>query len=209
MSEYGVEDTENQKPTEIPRCIKYVLISGLGIVLFFVVWQYLLYVHCPINGKSPSNLGLPTLFVFSASGLFLLLIPLKKLGLRIKKMGPLEFEQIVETQASEHAKDISEIEERFDYIENNINGFSAISQVDVTSHVKEIHDLLINFLSTNNRKSFSPLRIRKWGSKQTGFEKLKDFDLNIIRKTLRKLVAKGALQIKVSEKGNTLYQIIE
>jgi hypothetical protein len=88
------------------------LVIIFGVVLLFVAWRYWCYVQNPIEKLSPRQLGLPTIFVFSSAVFLFLLISWEKLGLRLKKFDALEFEQIVETHATEHAEDLSDIEDR-------------------------------------------------------------------------------------------------
>ena len=56
---------------------------------------------------------------------------------------------------------------------------------------------------------FTPSRVLKWGSGQTGFESLKTITPTQLRAILTILVRDGDLRIRVSAKGNILYQYID
>lgn len=72
-------------------------------------------------------------------------------------------------------------------------------------HEPDIRDLLLIFFTDNDKIPYSPLRIRRWASQHEGFRLLKDIDPAVLRSILRKLVAEGVLETRVSKKGNTLY----
>jgi hypothetical protein len=65
----------------------------------------------PETALPPSQLGLGPLFIFSFLGLITFLIPLEDYGLRIKKFGPFEFEEILTTQKNEYLKEIEDLKE--------------------------------------------------------------------------------------------------
>jgi hypothetical protein len=103
-------------------------------------------------------------------------------------------------------------------ITGNFRGIPIAKFDEETSEITNLKDsyqeipdsltsLLIEFLSSYSRWGFSPLRIQKWGSRQTGFERLELYSLNEIRVTLKILMNQGKLTMLTSKKGNQLYKI--
>lgn len=68
-------------------------------------------------------------------------------------------------------------------------------------------DLVLRFLKEFNLWYFSPLRINKWGSQQSGFEDLDRYSSKVIKMTLEKLFIKGKVKKTTSKKGNPIYKI--
>ncbi|MCK4842116.1 MAG: hypothetical protein KAT04_09580 [Methylococcales bacterium] len=202
------QDTNNngKEYFEISPLIKWpvaVLLSGTVIVM---VYLYYCYIQCPSFSASPKDLGLPTIFIFCATGLVLILFPWHKFKVNITKIGPVEFEHIIEGQATEHAQDLSEIDDRLANLERKIKttSYALLTKKDET----KLKPLLLEFLTKYIRKgAFSPQRILKWGIEQEGFESFAEYDPALLRSTLRKLVAEKRLVTSVSKKGNTLYKI--
>lgn len=70
-----------------------------------------------------------------------------------------------------------------------------------------LQELLQEFLTRYSRWAFSPLRIQKWGSRQTGFERLDLYSVNEIRGKLEEMLSDGVLEERESKNGNKLYRI--
>ncbi|ODB93520.1 hypothetical protein A3194_02185 [Candidatus Thiodiazotropha endoloripes] len=203
------EEQKEQLAFGINPIVRWGLSLFFALIAIWCLYYYYSYLSCPDEVASPSDLNLSVILIFCFSVLFVLHIPWEKYGLRIKRIGALEFEQVVETQAAEHAEDLSEVEERLLNLEQAMRETHEGVQFNEMLAEPELRNLLISFLSTHNRWAFSPLRIRKWGSKQAGFENLSNYDPALLRSTLRKLVAEGVLETRVSKKGNTIYRIAE
>jgi hypothetical protein len=73
----------------------------------------------------------------------------------------------------------------------------------------ELTPLLTRFLDEHRPKAFSALRIRDWGSRQPGYEKLTHVKLSAIRRILQKLVSEGRAATRVSRMGSTLYKVLD
>ncbi|MDO5970238.1 hypothetical protein Q4Q35_10505 [Flavivirga aquimarina] len=71
----------------------------------------------------------------------------------------------------------------------------------------ELEDDILRFLETYSKWYFSPLRIQKWGSKQSGFESLSQYDTYSIKTELQSLLNQGKLKTAKSQKGNTIYKL--
>ncbi|HAG29378.1 MAG TPA: hypothetical protein DCL39_07955, partial [Alteromonas macleodii] len=80
---------------------------------------------------------------------------------------------------------------------------SFVEQADEPELRKE----LLRFLQAYSQWSFSPSRIKAWGSKQAGFTSLGKYETSFIRLTLQKMVAEDILVTRISKKGNTLYRV--
>ncbi|MCS0433164.1 hypothetical protein [Vibrio diabolicus] len=192
---------------DIPKWIQ-ILVSIISISLIVVCaicfWKYL---EAPQGFPSPKDLGLSGIFMFSISALLIVWVPWSKLGMRISKIGGVEFRDIVQGQASEHAEELSYLEDRIEYLEAKIKESDELSALTDPPREAALRKLLLEFLQKYSEWAFSPSRIRVWGSKQQGFSSLSNYEHPFIRSTLQKLVSEGKLETRVSKKGNTLYRI--
>ncbi|MBA6357499.1 MULTISPECIES: hypothetical protein [unclassified Colwellia] len=176
-----------------------VIIGCISFVLF--------YISDPKSYPSPKELGLSGVFLFFVTSLILIWIPWDKLGLRITKIGGIEFKEIVAEQASENAEEFSYLEERIEYLETKLHSMDDLAQFHESFERPELRDLLLEFLTKYNKWSFSPSRIKSWGTRQQGFSKLSSFEHRLIRSTLQSMVAENLLETRISNKGNTLYRV--
>lgn len=69
-----------------------------------------------------------------------------------------------------------------------------------------LDEVIIAFLSRYNRWYFSPLRIQRWGGRQSGFELLEIMTPVKLRPVLTRLQSKGRLVTTRSKNGNILYR---
>lgn len=210
--EVNIEKPEEELDTttssfDIPRWLKWsVTAVGAVLVTFTVVytWKYL---EASNELASPKELGLSGIFLFSVSALFLVWVPWSKLGIRISKIGGIEFKEIVQEQASEHAEDLSYLEDRIESLEAQIRKSDEMVGFVENFKEPELRKLLLEFLKKYKEWAFSPSRIRAWGSKQQGFSALSSYDPPLIRSTLQKMVSENILETRISKKGNTLYRV--
>lgn len=201
------ELTDPSDPFEIPFWLK-IAISMIALILIVAcVCLVTQYVYDPKNAASPNNLGLNSIFLFSITAVILVWIPWQRLGIKITKIGGIEFGEIAAKQASEHAEDLTYLQDRIESLEENAR--KSDSTLFITEHLKEpeLRDLLIRFLTTYNKWAFSPSRIKAWGVQQQGFSELAGYDHPFIRTTLQKMVAENILETRVSKQGNTLFRI--
>lgn len=191
----------------IPGWLKWsVTVVGIVLVLFTVAYTWR-YVATPKDLDSPKELGLSGVFLFSVSALFLVWVPWDKLGIRISKIGGIEFKEIVQGQASEHAEDLSYLEDRIESLESKIRKSDEMVGFEENFKEPDLRNLLLEFLTKYKEWAFSPSRIRVWGSKQQGFSTLSNFEHPFIRSTLQKMVSENILETRISKKGNTLYRV--
>lgn len=201
------ELSESSKSFEIPYWLR--ILSGIISISLFIscLILYAKYIANPENSASPDSLGLSAVLIFSLSFLFFVAFPWRKFGIRIKKIGAIEFEEIVSTQATEHAEEMSYLQDRIDSLEASLRRLDDTTQIQESFQEHGLKELLLDFLEKFDRWAFSPSRIKVWGSKQEGFDSFKNYPHPFIRNTLQKLVAEGKLETRISKKGNTLYRI--
>ena len=104
---------EHFLPTWFRILAALIVVAGIGACL----WVIVRYVIDPDKNASPDQLGLSSILIFLVALLALLAIPLGKLNLRLKKIGPFEFEEIVRTQAKERFEELAEIREKISSLE--------------------------------------------------------------------------------------------
>lgn len=211
------QETNFEKPEEelettstsfdIPGWLKVIVTIICIALIAFVVIYTLKYLDTPKELASPKELGLSGIFLFSISALFLVWVPWSKLGIRISKFGGIEFKEIVQEQASEHAEELSYLEDRIEALEAQIRKSDEMVSFTESFQEPNLRKLLIEFLTKYEEWAFSPSRIRAWGSKQQGFSALSSYDHPFIRSTLQKMVSENILETRISKKGNTLYRV--
>jgi hypothetical protein len=190
----------------VPKWFKTLVVFIVAPIIIGCIYLYVNYILDP-NSAAPDSLGLPTILVFCMAVLFLALFPWKALGLRITKIGPLEVQRVVKTQIHERDEQILEMEKRISDLEGCIRDVHEGLQIGEMIDGHELRDILIDFLSTYAPKAFSPIKIQAWGAKQKGFEKLSEYSLSFVRRTLRQLFLEEVLTTTISKSGNTLYKI--
>ena len=204
------EDEELESSTNtfsISTKMKLFLSFIALLVIFSCISLVYLYIGDTKNYPAPKELGLSGVFLFFVTLLILIWIPWDKLGLRITKIGGIEFKEIVAGQASENAEEFSYLEDRIEYLETKLHSMDSLAQFHETFERPEVRELLLEFLTKYKQWSFSPSRIKSWGAHQQGFAKLSSYEHRLIRSTLQSLVADNLLETRLSKKGNTLYRI--
>jgi hypothetical protein len=197
----------DQRAFDIPVWFRWaasIVAFALIVLPTIVIVRYSI---TPERFVSPTDLGLTPLILAGAAILLAALAPWKALGLRIRKIGPLELEQVVTTQATEHAEEFTELRARIEELETKARRADEISPI--TEHLEdvELYPLLTKFLEEFRPTPFSPIRIRDWGSRQPGYEKLAHFKQGAIRRVLQKLVTEGKAATRLGRLGNTLYKV--
>lgn len=96
-------------------------------------------------------------------------------------------------------------DKKFYHLQKYYTGHST--SFKTAQNENELESLLIEFLAKFSKWAFSPLRIQKWGGRQSGFEKLDFYSVKEIREKLEELLKAGKLEERTSKKGNKLYRI--
>jgi len=199
-------DLNEQQEELFPPKIRCIATAVFGVLSLAIISYFIAYIFGCVK-VSPKDLSLSSLLIFSLLCVLLFSVPWNKLGLSLKKFGPLEFEKKLEGQSNEHIQDISALEDKISRIETIINQNNVKSDVvSNSSEEQEMRALIIQFLTEYQQYSFSPLRMENWGAKKKGYSKLKG-NPQLLRRLLRKLVAEDLLDTRLSAKGNTLYRI--
>ncbi len=194
-------------PTGIPAIIK-IFVAAASLPIFIIsICLYAAYIDSPTTAASPISLGLPTLLVVTISSLLIVFLPWERLGVRIRKIGPIEFGDIIKTQITERDKSLSELDDRIEKLEDELSGMDEGKVVSEMLYGPELRRLLSGFLHENGPTAYSPTRIQFIAKQQTKYEKLAQYDPMLIRRTLRKLVAEDIVTTTISRQGNTLYRL--
>jgi hypothetical protein len=135
----------------------------------------------------------------------------EKFPFRISKIGPIELGDVVSGQVHEHAVAVDELRKRIEKLEEGqrrlaLDDSLSVEPPSTQSNEREMEAPLERFLSKYN-SPFSPSRIVTWGSRQTGFEALSQYQPDQVRRVLQSMIADGKLETGVSQKGNALYRI--
>ncbi len=201
--------SEGERVVGLPPWVRCVLALSAIAVLGAAITLMWAYIQDPENSASPQALQLGNLVLAAFAVLILALVPWHKLGLRIRKIGAIEFDRVVSTQAKEYAEEFSEQRARIVELERLVHGMDEISGLSKHFASQTLRPLVLDFLNRFQPTAFSPLRIRQWGSRQSGFESLGDYEQGMIRRVLQDLVAEGLVATRVSRLGNTLFKVAD
>lgn len=194
---------------EIPTWFRWVAAAlSLALIVPSIVFV-VRYSLAPAQFVSPTELGITQLILAGTVILLFALAPWKALGLRLRKVGFLEFDRVISGQAAEHAQELTELRTRLDEMETKVRGMDEISSISEHLEDVELIPVIVKFLEQHRPRAFSPLRIRDWGSRQPGYERLAHAKLASIRRVLQKLVSEGRAATRVSRMGNTLYKVAD
>jgi hypothetical protein len=190
----------------IPLPFKMLATAIALCLIAFPATFIVLYARFPKEYVSPATLGLVPLMLAGTAILLFSLAPWRALGLQIRKVGFLEFERVVNGQAAETAGEFAELRAHIEELEQTSRRLDSMAPIAEHFEDMELVPLLIKFLQAFQPTAYSPLRIREWGSRQPGYERLKQASLTSLRRLLKKLVANGQATTTVSRAGNTLYR---
>jgi len=84
----------------------------------------------------------------------------------------------------------------------------ALENGEGTGTSVDLRQLLIRFLKTYSRWSFSALRIANWGAQQPSFDSIARFSRDDIRNELESMVEANVAATRLSKKGGTLYRLV-
>jgi hypothetical protein len=164
--------------------------------------------HAPSKEAGPVDFGVAHLLIAGALIALLAITPLSRLGIRIRKVGVVEFERVINTQAKEHAAELAELYSRIEELETSIRRLDSVAPISEYFSELDLRPLLEKFLSQHQPRAFSPLRIQQWGGAQPNFEKLGSSSQSAIRAVLQKMVQAGTATTVVSKLGKTLYRAL-
>lgn len=196
------EEFDKDLSFELPNAIRLTIsiLAILLIILILGVYAYLIF--CEPDRIDPEKFGLPTSLVFLIVILIVINLPWDRMGLRIKKIGMIELENVVKTQARGNSKELADLQRQIDELKAKLP--KKANELDTD---RELDDLVTKFLNRYSQWAFSALRIKKWGASQSGFEGLRKYETQEIRESLRRLLSKNVVVTRISKKGNTIYKI--
>lgn len=192
-----------------PPWYKWGFAIVFGLVSLACIGLYVAHILNPRQIPSPNDLQLGSIFIFSSTVSLLVVTPWSKLGIRINKIGPIEFERVINEQAKEHIEEISELRQLLFEVDVKLRGLDEISSFSLGMASVELRSLIKDFLREHSPTAYSPLRMQKWGAKQKRYENLSNHGLSNLRKILQDMVAEGVLETRISKMGNTLYKLAE
>lgn len=201
------EELEASSPFEFPNKLKWFVTVSSLIIISTCIYLVINYIDCPKINASPKKLGLSSVFLFSLTALLLVWFPWQQLGMRITKIGGVEFKEIVTEQASEHAEEVTFLQDRIEVLESKVHQLDEMSEFTESFEEPKLRELLFSFLTKYSKWAFSPSRIRAWGAQQQDYSSLLNYGYPFIRSTLQKMVSENMLETRVSKKGNTLYRV--
>ena len=201
------DDSPVSAELTMPRVLKFGLAFVFGGPALFVM--VLLARYSLRADAKPSEFGLGTVLIFCLTGLAVVLIPWGILGVRLKKIGPLEFEQVINTQKKEQSESVTFLQNQIDELKQSVGTSPRVESFESFKPGPSVAlpTLLERFLRNYPRRFFSPFTIISWGGKQSGFKELDSFSKTEITQTLLNMLATNQVQTKISKKGNTLYGI--
>ncbi len=225
-------DDEFEPKFTIIKSIRIVLLILSAIILIVCVFGLFLSVFggasfnssggYSVTLSTPSDFGVSVILPVSLISTVLLALPWENENIAIRQIGPISLERKIEGQAREQEVELAEIQNEIQEIRKSIsiaaNGKSqetigtkhslSGSGGTLNSRPAFLEKMLLDFLGEFDKWAFSPVRIKRYGGKQKGFEKLSDPKVTVshIRAVLRQLVLQRKLVTRVSKKGNTLYR---
>jgi hypothetical protein len=188
----------------VPGWLRHAAAFFLAFALTGSVVLFIVYFTYEKPAWEPSKVDLVDLIIFCSLGLAFCALPWEQYQFRIRKIGPVELEQIVSAQAQERDEGLHELRKRVEAIEAGRS--LGVDEQRLDSRDEELARFVKSFLSAHNAP-FSPLRISSWGTHQPGFEKLGNYSRDEIRRVLQGMAAKQELETVVSKRGNTLYRL--
>ena len=207
-------DTDQDESTDKDEGVLVVpgWLRLVGIALACMLWAPAAiflwnYWHGLAPSKAAADLGLYKLLIAGTTVMLVSLAPWNSLKLRLRKVGFVEFERVMNKQADEHVKEFAELRTRLEELEGRVRAQDSVGPISEHLAQVDLQPLLVKFLEEFRPKAFSPVRIQQWGGRQPGYEKFASYSQAAIRIVLQGLVPSGKVVVRVSRLGNTLYRI--
>jgi hypothetical protein len=207
-----IQDHPEIRGPLIPRFVQIPAAVIIAVPLAWTIWRIASYAWKHAD-TSPAELQLPEIVLVLVIALALLLLPWQRLGVSVKKIGWLEFDQVVAVQKKESVDSIVALENRVIALERIFQTSAVVQAVPAVQPVTQdgtandaLRDLVLVFLREYRRWYFNAPRIRLWGSKQAGFGKLAEYPDMLIKQELDRLLAAGLVTPRISKSGATLYK---
>ncbi|VVV02580.1 hypothetical protein [Mesonia oceanica] len=196
------EELDENLSFTLPLVIRWLISIPAIILIFSIIGIYTYLIFCSPDYIDPEKFGLPSILTILIIILIVVNIPWDKMGFRIKKIGMIELENVVKTQARDNSKELADLQKQIDELKSKLINSNNDLEID-----KNLDNLVTQFLNQYSQWAFSASRIRRWGAQQKGFEDFKNHGIQEIRESLRRLLSQNKVVTKVSKKGNTIYRI--
>jgi len=215
------DEIDDQQPVAralLSRSLQIVVASILIAVVFLSLAWLVRYAYMNPT-VTPTQLRVHEVIVFAVALLVLVLMPWHRLGLRIKKVGWVEFERIVTVQKKEHAETIASLVDRLSALEAMLPREAGVSPdpADATHGItpvqtgeanRQLRDLILTFLKSRPAHYFNAARIRSLARGDERFGTLSDHPSVLLNQELQRLLAAGLVRTRISRRsGDTLYRI--
>lgn len=185
----------------------------LGILLIIgVLIVVVLHIMCGEEFPKPVDLEASLFFGFGVLLVILFNFPWTKI-----RLGDLEVERIIDEQETDHAEEISKLNEIIEAYESSVEDLQDITLTPKAkktiesikikrSEEERDEELLLKFLNEWSSWGFTATRIINWGGRQSGFERFGDLSKSYVRFLAGNLIRQGKARSRISSNGNILYQ---
>jgi hypothetical protein len=133
-------------------------------------------------------------------GLAVCALPWDHYQFRIRKIGPVEFDDILSTQARERDEGLHELRQHVEAI-----AAAHPDNGDKASREEELAGLIKGFLSRARNKPYSSRAISHFVSEYSRHEIERD-EIQIV---LRAMVAREEIETRIGKRGHTLYRLTQ
>jgi hypothetical protein len=198
----GDDECNKDIDFEFPESIRWMISLPTIVLILSILGIYIYLVFFDPDYIDPEKYGLPIILIPSIIILIVINMPWNKLGFRIKKIGIIELEQAVKIQAKDNSKELADLQSQIDKLKRKMEPTGIEIQSDNSLDI-----LVKKFLGQYNQWAFSSSRIKEWGTIQNGFTEFKNYEIEDIQRSLRRLIFKKDVVTRMSRKGNTIYKI--
>ena len=151
----GEEEFTNGDDFELSRTTRLLISIPISLLILSVLLIYIYLILCDPDYIDPDKYGLPSVLIFSTTILFATNIPWHKLGLRIKKIGMIELEQVVKGQAKNNSNELADLQKQIDELKKLQIKETVIDAGTDFSIDNPLDQLIVKFLQQYNQWAFS------------------------------------------------------
>lgn len=206
MSAQEAENVEQQSDSEdlaLTPGLKIALAVVFGVPATVIV--ILLFRYALRNDAKPSELGLGTILVFCLTVLAIIFVPWHAFGLRLSKIGFLEFKEVIKTQKYEQSESIAFLQGQIDALKQAVEAKQGLHVKAPTSQA--LPTLLERFFQRYPGRFFSPWTVKQWSLKHADLKELSECPKEEITQALTRMFSSNQVRTKISKHGNTLYGV--
>lgn len=204
MSGQEAEKVERQTDSEdlaLTRGLKVGLAIIFGVPATVIV--ILLFRYALRADAKPSELGLGTILVFCLTVLAVIFVPWDAFGLRLSKIGFVEFKEVIKTQKHEQSESIAFLQDQIDALKQKVEATQGLQ----VSPANALPKLLETFFQHYPGRFFSPWTVKQWSAKHKELQALSERPKEEITQALTRMLSANQVRTKISKHGNTLYGV--